>query len=339
MPQKSPQNEPQEGFIRLIQVSPFIEYLAASRIDMSGPVESMGLELPSLKDPNVYVHAEILYGLLNAFADAANDPYLGVHVGEYHNLAGWPVFANAAKTSKTLAEFFTNFIRQVPKEASSVRHELTIGDETAVYRVYRLHPPAVSPAHAMGFGVSHYSRLFHAVAGPDWNPAEVTVRSAYVEAIPPNYAGHTIARGSEHDLSFRFPASWLFRDLRFVSRATPARFDEPSQEVSVIAALRSVLSTREDLGTVGPADVAAALGIAEDRLAKALKRHETTIPRELKRYKIDRAKELLHGGKHTVAEIGRILGYADNSHFTRFFRSQTGTTPSDYLGSRDTARR
>ncbi len=50
----------------------------------------------------------------------------------------------------------------------------------------------------------------------------------------------------------------------------------------------------------------------------------------IRRMKIGRAAELLRGTEHSLAEICAMLGYFDQSHFSRTFRSVTGMTPGRY---------
>ena len=49
-------------------------------------------------------------------------------------------------------------------------------------------------------------------------------------------------------------------------------------------------------------------------------------------YKLNRAAELLKGGKHTVAEIADMTGFSTQSHFSVVFKKQFGVTPSEYKG-------
>ncbi|WP_419740384.1 helix-turn-helix transcriptional regulator [Ruegeria sp.] len=103
-----------------------------------------------------------------------------------------------------------------------------------------------------------------------------------------------------------------------------------NEEVTVVAALRSVLRDKLDETDLGPEVVAGLLGIQPERFLKALQRQGTTLPREIKRLRVDVAKEHLRDDKMTIAEIGLLLGYSDKSHFTRFFRGQTGMTPTKF---------
>lgn len=49
-----------------------------------------------------------------------------------------------------------------------------------------------------------------------------------------------------------------------------------------------------------------------------------------KTYKLNRAAELVLEGKHTISEIADMTGFSSLSHFSRTFKKQFGTSPSDY---------
>jgi DNA-binding response OmpR family regulator/anti-sigma regulatory factor (Ser/Thr protein kinase) len=49
-------------------------------------------------------------------------------------------------------------------------------------------------------------------------------------------------------------------------------------------------------------------------------------------YKLNRAAELLKGGKYTVAEIADMTGFSTQSHFSVVFKKQFGVTPTEYKG-------
>lgn len=50
----------------------------------------------------------------------------------------------------------------------------------------------------------------------------------------------------------------------------------------------------------------------------------------VRRMKISRAAELLRGTDHSLAEICAMLGYFDQSHFSRAFKAVTDTTPGRF---------
>ncbi|WP_282150748.1 helix-turn-helix transcriptional regulator [Ruegeria atlantica] len=330
MPANSLQAGSQDGFIRLSLVQPFVNYLIDRQIDPRRTFEDHGLSVDTVKDPSLFVHSEVVYGLLNAFAGLADDRYLGVHVGELHDFSKWSPFAESVATSTTLGQFFAKFIQRIPRETNSVEHKLIIEPGSAVYRVARLQEPGIDPIQVTGFGAAHYVRLLRSVTGDAWDASQVSFESRFIVGVPSGYAGIETRLVDDPGMRLHFPAKWLFQELNFDSSVAQRQSDQSGEEISVVTAMRSVLRNRladPDLGTKA---VAKMLGVETDRLRKALKRHGTTLPRQIKRLKIDRAKGLLRDGDMKVADIGNLLGYDDNAHFTRFFRSQVGETPSSF---------
>ncbi|MBO9446922.1 AraC family transcriptional regulator [Ruegeria sp. R14_0] len=330
MPFNSSPQDHSEGFVRLALAGPFLQYLTERRIDPQPALDQVGLKAELLSDPSVYVHSELVYGLLNAFSDLAGDRYLGLHVGETFDLQSWPPFAQSQQTSNTLFEFFTRFVRLVPQESSSVRHRLIVDADKATYRIERQQEPAVPPIQVTGFGAAIYIRLLQTVVGKSWDASVVRWESRYINGLPIDYKGVEVGLGTSPGMQITFPVSWLFINLTPETASKPDVSAPPDEQVTVVAAMRSVLRDKLDEPDLGPQVVADLLGIQADRLVKALRQQGTTMPREVKRLKIDVAKEYLRNGNKTVGDIGLLLGYSDKSHFTRFFQRQTGMTPTAF---------
>ncbi|WP_158541295.1 AraC family transcriptional regulator [Ruegeria sp. A3M17] len=319
-----------EGFIRLALAAPFLHYLTERRINPQPALDQVGIQAELLSDPSVYVHSELVYGLLNAFSDLAGDRYLGLHVGESFDLHGWPPFSQARRSSKTLFEFFARFVRLVPQESSSVRHRLIVDADKATYRIERQQEPAVPPVQVTGFGAAIYVRLLQAVVANSWDPSVVRWESRYINGVPLGYKGIEIGLGTDSGMQFSFPVDWLFKSQSSDTAAEPEMDAYQQEEITVVAAIRSVLRDKLDEVDLSPPTVARLLGLKPDRLLRALQQQGTTLPREVKRLKVDVAKELLSCESKTINEISLMLGYSDKSHFTRFFRGQTGVTPTRF---------
>lgn len=91
------------------------------------------------------------------------------------------------------------------------------------------------------------------------------------------------------------------------------------------------VETDEDLVTVGR--LADRFGIGERALQRLVRRRVGLSPKWLiQRRRLHRASERLRGGDGPVdlAAVAAELGYADQSHFTRDFRSVTGRTPGEF---------
>lgn len=330
MPFNSTSQEHSEGFIRLALAAPFLQYLTDREIDPQPALDLVGLKSELLSDPSVYVHSELVYGLLNAFSDVSGDRYLGLNVGETFDLQEWPPFAQALQSTNSLFEFFTRFVGLVPQESNSVRHSLVIEADKATYRIERQQEPAVPPIQVTGFGAAIYVRLLETVVGESWDSSRVRWESRYITGLPVNYKGIEVGLGPDPGMQISFPVEWLFLHHASECHAKPITSTRQNEEVTVVAALRSVLRDKLDETDLGPEVVAGLLGIQPERFLKALQQQGTTLPREIKRLRVDVAKEHLRDDKMTIAEIGLLLGYSDKSHFTRFFRGQTGMTPTKF---------
>lgn len=51
----------------------------------------------------------------------------------------------------------------------------------------------------------------------------------------------------------------------------------------------------------------------------------------LKRFRLDKAKELILEGKYTYAEIGYKVGFSSPAYFTKCFKEEFNMTPSQYF--------
>ncbi|WIY23464.1 AraC family transcriptional regulator ligand-binding domain-containing protein [Parasedimentitalea psychrophila] len=67
-------------------------------------MKQLGLTSDMAENPDVFVHSEVFYGLMNELARAAQDPFLGLHVAEDMGLDSWPVLAISLETSRTVGD-------------------------------------------------------------------------------------------------------------------------------------------------------------------------------------------------------------------------------------------
>lgn len=79
------------------------------------------------------------------------------------------------------------------------------------------------------------------------------------------------------------------------------------------------------------------LGISETRLKTGFKAmHGTTLMQYCIEKRIEAARFLLKDQRHSIAEIGAIVGYEDPSAFSRAFRRACGCTPRQWRSSNRT---
>lgn len=82
-------------------------------------------------------------------------------------------------------------------------------------------------------------------------------------------------------------------------------------------------------------ELAALTNSSLSHFAKQFKRATGLPPYQyLLQQRIDKAKELLSTGELSIAEVSQAVGFFDQSHLVRHFKSWTGVTPRDYRDSR-----
>jgi AraC-like DNA-binding protein len=87
------------------------------------------------------------------------------------------------------------------------------------------------------------------------------------------------------------------------------------------------------------ADLAAASGLTERTLQRLVTRRVGITPKWLlQRRRLHEAVGRLKAGETSLAAMAADLGYTDQAHFTRDFRTVTGLTPGRYLADQPGAR-
>lgn len=104
-------------------------------------------------------------------------------------------------------------------------------------------------------------------------------------------------------------------------------------ESTVAAAIRMIEDSFAEPLRVS--QVAASVFLSPDRFTEVFSRAVGRSPGSYIRHmRIERAKSLLSETDEAISDVGRMVGLADSSYFTRAFRAETGLTPSRYRSSR-----
>ena len=97
--------------------------------------------------------------------------------------------------------------------------------------------------------------------------------------------------------------------------------------------LRSIDETLAEvpIETWQPALLATRMGFDHDVLNRALKREcGMTLGQLIAARRLDRAKQLLDDSGHEIQNVAAAIGIDDRNYFSRWFRRQTGLSPSEW---------
>jgi hypothetical protein len=149
--------------IRLSLCIPFLEELEKRHIDSDVVLSRNGLSRQAMYDDEVFVPSIVVHRFLEAAADAAQDPYLGVSIGENLDYSAWPPFTDAVLNSKFLLDFLSRFIRIASQDASSVKHSLDIRNDYAVFKETRLGEPEIAPSQNDAFTLGYVLNIIRRI--------------------------------------------------------------------------------------------------------------------------------------------------------------------------------
>ncbi len=320
--------------VRLISVEPFLAYVKTSGGSVGPSLRRLGIDETDIADPARLVHPEVVYGLVNDLALSIRDPYFGVHVGEAIDFQAWPMWASIYRRESHLFAALTQGIQAMSPLQTSVENRLEVCTGVSIARILRPLKTGNAPVHSDGFSVATHLRMFDQFEDGRWEPDAVTVQTAYPEAIPPNYRGIRIERVEPGSHSIHFPTSWLLRPL--VGQPShrdiePTVQDRPSLIAAIAAVAPRLLSDYEaDLAGA----VASRLGLSASDLPAALRRLDTSFPREIRELRLRLAEKALSETDDPLAAIALRLGFSEAASFTRFFKAHKGATPKSYRKER-----
>jgi AraC-like DNA-binding protein len=318
--------------IRLSLCIPFLEELEKRHIDSDVVLSRNGLSRQAMYDDEVFVPSIVVHRFLEAAADAAQDPYLGVSIGENLDYSAWPPFTDAVLNSKFLLDFLSRFIRIASQDASSVKHSLDIRNDYAVFKETRLGEPEIAPSQNDAFTLGYVLNIIRRVSGDEWDPRQVIATVSTPEVIPGRYLGITISAGDRMGVSIRFPTAWLHHPIGsaqfgiFRQRIKPETQPPPD----FINALRSIIALHLTTEHLDVEYVAHLIGYSKQTLQRKLKSHGTTLTNEIASLRRDRAIELLVHSSKPIGKISESLGFSSQPSFTRAFKSWTNQTPREY---------
>jgi AraC-like DNA-binding protein len=265
-------------------------------------------------------------------AEAADDPYLAVYIGEMLDVYSWPVFADAARAASSFGEFILRFSKETANQATSVKYRLETDGDYATFKAQRVFTPDSCPAQADAFYIGLFCKMFQRCTGEAWDPKQVRAQCCDTTTIPKNYQHILVAQGDLRGCTIRFPQEWLLLPFNledFRQRVIPT-VDFTSPPKSLIEAVHQALLPHIHMPELNNEMAAELCGFETRTLGRKLKAKETTINKEIANLRRNEAIHLLTGSTRSISDIASAVGYQDPSVFTRSFKRWTGMSPREY---------
>ena len=317
--------------VRLSLIAPFLDELCQRRVDPTAALQAFNLSNEALGNPDIFVPAHTVYELVEAFAAAADDPLLGVTLGEQLDISSWSPFVAASAQADNTAELLLLCAVNASKDASSASLNLETTGERTRFHVRRLAGTDTLPAQVDAFWIGILAGILKRVTGADWQPSEVLAQVCDTDVIPVDYRGIRVAAGGSDGPSVSFPSSWLF--LPFVAakhtnhlQTKPGTLPGQSFVLSVQQALLPHIA-EQNLGLARGAELCR---LNKRTLQKHLQNAGTSYSKVLSGLRCEKARDELSHSQKSIATIGADVGYPDAAVFSRAFKGWTGVSPQQF---------
>lgn len=114
----------------------------------------------------------------------------------------------------------------------------------------------------------------------------------------------------------------------------PGQLTVDTVDEQFISRLIELIETHMEDEDFGVDMLAEKIGMSQSVLYKKLKAvTDMSVNDFSKSIRLKRAAQLLKTKKHTIYEVGYMVGFTDRKYFSREFKKQFGKTPSEYIGT------
>ena len=329
----------QEPIIVSVSVlSQLFSYLTSKGVDIDTFLISLGLDPESVNAPDSYIPIETYLLIQDEAAEYANDPYLGLHMGEFAEAGSWSILGYMMMNCKTLGEAFEK----------STRYHRIIGnliEGNAHLKFNRIKVTLATPPHAPQMSrhcyestISSTVRMMRTLTGKEIDPLEVTF--IYPE---PNSR-------SEYERVFRCPVLFgqkensftidlrvIFTPILYANPDMLQHFENYAQEFladidrqnEYAQAVTKIILSKLDDEKLSIKKVAKEMSVSVRTLQNRLKDEGVVFSELLTDTRQKLAKKYLQED-YSVEQITYLLGFSEPSVFRKAFKKWSGVTPRQY---------
>jgi AraC-like DNA-binding protein len=285
------------------------------------------------------VSREAVMHLWELAAAATNDPSVGLVVGSKVRATTFYALGVAFLTSETLADALEVLVRYY-RVIVTVPLELTLKNtkQTTVLEVTYTDPEyPLLPVPYDSF-IASIVGLCRLATTPDFHPLEIRLQSS------DNNRGGDYKALFEAPVIFDADNNALVFDRKVLAEPLPGRsVDLLHATDKVLDSYLAALSPEElstavrklilqllPTGKAGQDTIASRLNMSRSTLQRRLQHEHTNYKELLENTRRTLAVDYVHDQRHSLSYIAFLLGFSDQSNFSRAFRRWTGKSPKVY---------
>jgi AraC-like DNA-binding protein len=321
-------------------LAPLKEVLPHYGIDFNGLARRVDIDPDLLARPNARFPSARIQKLWRLAAAEAGDPLFGLRAGQLARPGIFHALGMGIVSSTSVLAALRRIERYSSVVSTNGRFVLLLSDNLASLETRRTELTVVPSPQYFDAAIVTICRILRLCAGPSAVPLKVTLPyhgeaplDAYRDALgcPVEFDAANVAIIFDAQLAAR-PVLTGNPELAAEADRMSARYIEGLVPDSAAARVRSLLLKAMPSGDIDQEQIARALHQSPSTLQRRLRKEGTSYQQLLDATRRELALEYLKDGRQSLADITFLLGFSDQSNFTRAFRRWTGKTPRQYLG-------
>jgi AraC-like DNA-binding protein len=316
-------------------------YLDSLEVDIETFLRSIDIEPATVLSPDAYLPIETYLHIQESAAAYVNDPYFGLHMGEFAQPGSWSILGYLMMNCKTLSEAFEKSGRyqRIIGNLITGRVEIGLGKVRAIYYTPP-HAPQMS-RHCFDSTFSSSVRLARTLSGLPLNPLELTFiypepesRTEYARIF------NCPVRFGQKDNSMTLDMRMGNLPVRMANPALLEHFEKYAQDFiaqmerndATTQAVTKIILSRLDDESLTIEKVSQEMSISVRTLQKRLEGEGVVFSDLLREIRQRLAKKYLREN-YSVEQITYLLGFSEPSVFRKSFKKWLGVTPKEYRES------
>jgi AraC-like DNA-binding protein len=329
---------PEPITVSMTVLSQMFLYLDSMKVDIDTFLRSLRVDPASVKSPDARIPIETYLLIQDEAAEYVNDPYFGLHMGEFAEAGSWSILGYMMMNCKTLGESFEKSGRysRIIGNLIEARAELKFNKVKAIFFTPP-HAPKMS-RHCFEATFSSSVRMMRSLTGVDINPLEVT----FIYPEPDSR--------SEYERIFQCPVLFGQKENSFtvamsavnipILMANPSlleHFEKYAQDFLAemdrndehTRTVTKIILSRLDDEALSINKVAKEMAVSVRTLQKRLDEEGVAFSDLHKDIRQRLAQKYLREN-YTVEQITYLLGFSEPSVFRKAFKKWSGVTPREY---------
>jgi len=313
-------------------------YLASLKVDVDHFLHSIGIDPSRVKSPDERIPVDTYLFIQEKAAQHINDPYFGLHMGEFAEAGSWSILGYVMMNCKTLGEAFEKSARYSRIIGNMIESRAELQDNRVKIIVFTPpHAPEMS-LHCYESTLSSSVRMMRMLTGSQINPLEVTF--AYPE--PGSRAEYErifccpVLFGQPEN-SMTLDLSIALTPVMMANASLLDYFEKYAQDFLArmerqkehTRAVSKIILAHVDDEALSIENVAQEMAVSVRTLQKRLEQEGVVFSDLHQEIREKLAKQYLHQN-YSVEQITYLLGFSEPSVFRKAFKKWAGITPREY---------